>query len=287
MMLLAPFYDRQGRFSPLKTSVFVGVLLPAFWLAYQGMNDQLGAKPITAALHETGIWALRLLLAALAITPIRLITRQNRLIAVRRMLGVGALAYALLHFGLYTVQMKLDFGIIAREIALRFYLTIGFVSLLAMMAMGATSTDAAVRRLGSARWGRLHKLVFPLTVLALLHAYIQAKIDVSQEVVMSGIFLALVGVRLLRGRFAFSAVNLSFLALSVALAALAIEYAWYALATGVPAARILAANFDYDLAPRPALLVLMFAASLPILSFAFRLYEERATPRLNRNERRS
>ena len=283
MTLVAPFYDRQGRFSPLKTLVFISIVLPAFWLVYLGITDQLGAKPLTAALHETGTWALRFLLAALAITPLRLITRQNRLLAVRRILGVSALAYALIHFGLYTVQMKLDLGIVVREIASRFYLTIGFVSLLAMLAMGVTSTDSAVKRLGTARWARLHKLIFPLTVLALWHAFIQAKIDVSEVVVMSGVFLALIGVRLMRGRFAYNATTLCFLAVLVACLALVIEYAWYALATGVPAMRILVANFDYDLLPRPAFLVLVIAALLPILSFAFRMRDERATPRINLN----
>lgn len=257
-------FDRQGRFMPLKAAVLAGVVAPALWLGYALVADTLGPKPIEALLHETGLWSLRLLLLTLAITPFRLITGWGKLLSVRRILGVSALAYLLGHFALYVVDQKFDLAKIASEIALRFYLTIGFVALLAMLALGITSFDAAIRRMGALRWNRLHRLIYPLSVLALWHAALQAKLKVNEPLVMAGIFVALMLVRVMRGRVALTLWPLLGLALLMAPLTAGLEYLWYALATTIPAERVFWVNFSLALAPRPALLTGMIVLALPL-----------------------
>lgn len=274
--MMIPWRNRKGEFSPLKALLFLACLLPGLWISWKLGTNQMGPKPVNAALHETGTWAVRLLLVTLTITPLRAISGQNRLIIVRRMLGLAALSYTLIHFGLYIVDQKFNLITVAREIVLRIYLTIGFLSMAAMIALGVTSTDGMIRKLGGARWNQLHRLMYPLTVLALIHAFMQAKIDVSEEVVMSGIFLILMGVRLCRPRMDLTPFRLFGLAMAGACSAMIVEFFWYALATGVPAMRVLAANFNPDLAPRPALIVALFGLALPLIAW----FQSRASRKL-------
>jgi methionine sulfoxide reductase heme-binding subunit len=273
------WHDRKGQFSPLKAATLAALCAPALWMLYRLGMGQMSGKPLNALLHETGLWALRLLLVTLAVTPFRSITGYNRLILVRRMLGLGALAYATVHFSLYIVDQNGILSKVAAEIVARFYLAIGFAALVAMAALGATSTDGAIRRLGALWWNRLHWLIYPLTLLALWHGALQSKIGVDQHVVMAGVFLALMGVRLLRKRIDLSALPLLVLAAAAAIAAAFIEFLWYHFATGLPAARILAANLDPALLPRPSAIVALIALSLPLAAIIFqRLPRGRASP---------
>ncbi|MGL4324389.1 MAG: sulfite oxidase heme-binding subunit YedZ [Beijerinckiaceae bacterium] len=260
-----PWRDRKGRLSWLKSLTLLALWLPLAWLLWRFWTGDLGAKPVTEALHFTGLWSVRLLLITLAITPLRLITGWGKILQIRRMAGVGAFAYALLHLALYALDQNGDIGRIAAEIVSRFYLTIGFVALAAMTALAATSFDRAIRQLGAARWQTLHSLIYPLTALAIFHAFLQAKINVSEPVVLAGVFLALMGVRALRRRVALTLPVLTALAIAAAAAAVLLEYAWYALATKLPAVRIAAANWDWDAQPRPAAIVLLIALALPLL----------------------
>lgn len=271
--------DRKGQFSPLKAITLALVCLPALWLAIQNSLGGLGAKPIEVALHETGLWATRLLLVTLLITPFRLITGQNQALLVRRMIGVAALAYTLIHFALYIVDQRFDLIKVASEIVLRFYLTIGAISLIAMVALGATSTDGMIRRMGAQAWNRLHLLVYPLTLLGLWHGALQSKINISEAAVMTGLFLALMGVRAMRRRFRMTVLPLLGLAVVAALVTAGLEAAWYGLATGIPPERILAANLMIDLQPRPALVVGMIASSLPLLALLARWLPGARPPR--------
>jgi sulfoxide reductase heme-binding subunit YedZ len=263
--------DRQGRFSWIKAAALAVAIVPALWMAYKLGAGKMGVKPIEAAIHQTGTWCLRFLLLTLAVTPARIITGWNRLIAARRILGVASLCYALAHVGFYTYDQKLDLVRVVIEIALRFYLTIGFVALAALVALGLTSRDAAVKRLGAATWQKLHRLVYPATALGIFHGFLQAKIDVSPDVVLAGRFLALVGVRLMRGRIAIHTGSLLALALAAALAAGVLELLWYALATGVNWRRVFDANFMMALQPRPALEVFAIALALPALALVARI----------------
>ncbi len=262
--------DRKGQFSPLKAVTLAALLLPALYLSYKLALGQLGGKPVNALLHQTGLWCLRILLVTLACTPVRIIGGLNRVILVRRMLGVGALCYGLVHFSLYIIDQGFDLVRVVSEIALRFYLTIGFLSLFAMSLLGITSTDGWVKKLGAVWWNRLHWLVYPLTVLALWHGALQSKINVDEAVIMTGVLIALLGVRLMRRRVPITWLTLTGLVLVSAIAAALVEYAWYKLGTGLPAERILSANLTLAAQPRPAAYVALITLALPVLAIVAR-----------------
>src|SRR5512133_1130177 len=149
--------ERSGRWSPVKVVAFVAAVLPALWIAYQAAADELGARPVTEAIHQAGDWALRFLLITLAITPARIL-HYPRVILARRTLGVASAGYAVLHFSLYVLDQHFDLFKVASEIVLRIYLTIGALALAGLIALASTSTDAAISRVGSARWNLLHRL---------------------------------------------------------------------------------------------------------------------------------
>ena len=111
-----PWLERSGRLSWLKLVVFVLLFTPGLWIAVALQAGWLGPKPVTEAIHGTGEWAVRFLLISLAVTPLRRVARLNRLILVRRMLGLAALAYALIHFVLYIVSLNFHLAQVAREI---------------------------------------------------------------------------------------------------------------------------------------------------------------------------
>jgi methionine sulfoxide reductase heme-binding subunit len=252
-----PWNDRAGRFSPLKASVLVLVSLPMLWLVYRAVFLGLGARPITEAIHRVGDWTVYLLLITLAVTPARRLFDLPRLILVRRIIGLSALTYILAHFLLYNLDANFNLIFVGKEIALRFYLTIGFVALLGLIALGVTSTDGMVRRLGGARWNRLHRLIYYITPLAILHFYIQSKVDVSQPVIMSGFYFWLIGYRIM-ACYGYKEGLVPLFLLSVAATALTVivEAIWYEVATGIGGARVLAANLGLDFGVRPAMWVL-------------------------------
>ncbi|MFN3853894.1 MAG: sulfite oxidase heme-binding subunit YedZ [Phreatobacter sp.] len=277
---MLPWNDRAGTLSWLKLTVFVGVLAPGLWLAAQAATGTLGSKPITAAIHQSGDWAVRFLLLGLLVTPLRHVADWPRLILVRRMIGIAALAYALLHLVFYVVEQAFDLARVASEIVLRVYLTIGFFALLGLVALGATSTDGMIRRLGGARWNRLHSLVYPITALAILHFFLQTRLDVSEPVLMLGFFLWLMGFRLMR-RLAVPVAPLPLVGLGLAAALLAAlgEAGWYAARTGVDASRVLAANLDPAFGIRPALWILAAGLVLAALNGGRRRVGRGARPR--------
>lgn len=261
-----PWLDRAGRLSPLKLAAFLLCVAPAAYFAGAYALNALGPKPITALIHGTGEWTIRFLLASLAVTPLRRVANWPKLINLRRMLGVTAAAYALAHLGLYVVDQNLDLAKVVSEIALRFYLTIGFVALLGLIALGATSTDAAIRKMGPA-WQRLHRIVFVIGTLGLLHYFLQSKIDVSDPVFWTGLFGLLMGWRLMqRFRLPMRPWSLLLLALAAGLSTAGIEAAWYGVRSGIPADLVLGANLDFSDVIRPAWWVLAVGLSLPALA---------------------
>jgi len=252
----APWTDRRGQLSWLRLAVFAGLLLPAAKIFYDLATGPVLAEPYEAALHAAGDWTVRLLLLTLAITPLRRIFAWNRIAGARRMIGVSVLAYALLHLGLYAAEEQWNLAKVASEIVQRIYLTIGFTALLGLSLLGATSFDAAIRKLGRG-WQRLHSVVYGIGVLALVHFFLQSKSDVTEPTLMAGLFLLLMVYRL-AVKIRFDLANPLVLTACAVLAAAGtagIEYAWYALATGIPAERVFAANFDVATAIRPAVWV--------------------------------
>jgi sulfoxide reductase heme-binding subunit YedZ len=240
-----PWNDRQGRFSALRASCFALVLVPALILVWQAWSHQLGSKPWTQAVHDTGTWALRILVITLAVTPLRRILDWNKLIGIRRMLGLSAMAYALGHLALYCIDLAFDWGLILSEIVKRFYLVVGITALIGLVVLGVTSTDGMIRRLGSGRWQRLHNVVYAIAGLGLFHFALQSKIDVTQPVLLSGLFALLLAYRgLNRLKIPLSFSSLALTALGVGLATALAETAWYAFATGASAWLIFQANAD-------------------------------------------
>ena len=126
---MTPLTDRSGRLSPLKIAVLVAALFPAIWIGSSFAVGSLGPLPFDTAISETGKWAIRLLLLSLLITPLLRAYNRPRLIIVRRMIGLAALAYGLLHFCVYVADQGFHLGHVFSEIAHRIYLTIGFVAL--------------------------------------------------------------------------------------------------------------------------------------------------------------
>jgi methionine sulfoxide reductase heme-binding subunit len=248
-----PWLDRSGRLSALKMTVFVALLVPGLWIALQWQQGWLMPKPVTEAIHQTGDWAVRFLLLSLLVTPLRRAANWGKLILVRRMLGLAALAYVVIHFLLYTLDQHFDLVHVASEIALRVYLTIGFTALLGLIVLGSTSTDAMIKRLGAKRWQTLHQFVYAITVVALIHFLLQSKIDVTQAILMIGLFIVLMGCRLVvKAGFQLRALELAIVAVVGALLTAVIEASWYGLATGIPGMRVFAANLDFELVIRPA-----------------------------------
>ncbi len=282
--LLSPWTDRTGRFSFLKTGTFILVCIPAILVAIALWRNELGPLPYKEALHRIGDWTVRFLVATLALTPLQRILMWPRLALIRRMLGVTAFTYALTHFALYVVNEKFDLVFVATEIVKRIYLTIGFTALIGLSLLAATSTDSALRKLGR-NWKRLHMIVYAIAVLALLHYFMQSKIDVSQATLWSGFFLLLMIYRAaVKLRFALTPLTLAACAVVGGLLTALTEFTWYGLATGVDPVRVLKANLAFAYGLRPASIVLLVGlavALIPWIKQAYDLASARLSPARN------
>ncbi|MEK1852935.1 MAG: protein-methionine-sulfoxide reductase heme-binding subunit MsrQ [Phyllobacterium sp.] len=260
-----PWNDRAGKLSVIKVVALGTAFMPLVLIIAGHKANILGPRPITQAIHETGDWAIRFLLISLAVTPVRNITRWSKLVLIRRILGLTALAYAALHFSLYIVDQNFNLLRVASEIWLRVYLLIGFTTLLGLTALGVTSTDAMIRRMGQ-NWNRLHKLAYPLAALGVLHFFMQSKADVTEATLMAGFLIALLFYRSAHSHnFKLSSVRtLIGIAVLAALGTALVEYAWFALATRIPPTRVLFANISFSYSIRPMWWVLG-AALVPAL----------------------
>jgi methionine sulfoxide reductase heme-binding subunit len=257
-----PWNDYSGRLSPLKLSVFIALFLPVSWTLFETITGTLGARPLTEAIHQQGLWTIRLILIALAITPMKAILLWQRLILVRRMVGVAAFAYVLLHFSLYIADENFNLVTVASEIARRIYLTIGFAALCGLAVLAATSTDKMVRRLGR-KWQTLHRLVYVICMLGLIHYSMQSKLEQWEPTIADGIFVWLMGYRLLAWKFAVRGrLPLGWVAgLGVVATVLTGfgEAIYFHLAFHAPIERVLQADFSLQTGIRPAVIVFAFS----------------------------
>jgi sulfoxide reductase heme-binding subunit YedZ len=156
----------------------------------------LGANPVEALIEETGIWALRLLLVTLLVTPAARVLPQLELPRLRRMLGLFAFSYAFAHFVCYAViDQGLSVAFIVEDVIERPFITVGFTALLLLVPLAATSNRASMRRLGR-RWKSLHGLAYPIALLGCWHFYWQVKADIREPLVYFAIWLLLMIVRL-------------------------------------------------------------------------------------------
>jgi sulfoxide reductase heme-binding subunit YedZ len=190
-----------------KPLAFLAGLGPAALLAAGALGlfgAGLGADPVDELLHATGKTALNFLFLTLLVTPLRQVAGWPHLIRLRRMLGLFAFSYACAHFAVYVlIDRGLDFASILTDIAERPYITVGFAALVLLVPLATTSTNGMMRRLGR-RWQQLHRLVYPIAALAVLHYYWQVKRDVREPLVYAAVLAGLLGYRYLRRRRATS-----------------------------------------------------------------------------------
>jgi len=184
-------------FRLVKFTLFVACLIPLSQLAYNYYSDNLTANPIEYITRFTGSWTLFILLASLAVTPLRRMTGWNELIKFRRMLGLFGFFYATLHFSTYMVlDLFFDFAAIGKDILKRPYITVGFTALVLMIPLVATSNASMIRRLGK-RWQQLHYLAYLIAGLGVVHFYWLVKSDIRRPVQYGSTLALLLGYRLI------------------------------------------------------------------------------------------
>ena len=178
----------------LKSALFVLCLVPLGRLVWLGTHRGLGANPIEYITHSTGWWTLTFLLITLSVTPLRRLTGWNWLLRLRRMLGLFAFFYVCLHFVTYIwLDQFFDWHSMVKDIAKRPFITVGFTAFLLLIPLAATSTNRMVKRLGARRWQRLHRMVYIIATLGVLHFWWLVKKDIREPL----LFGALLGLLLL------------------------------------------------------------------------------------------
>ena len=182
----------------LKAFLFIAALLPLSYLVAGAFffPDWLGANPAEYITRSLGDWTLRLLLLTLAITPLRRITGRTWLLRLRRMLGLFTFFYALLHLSSYvSFDHVFDVGEILKDIVKRPFITVGFTCFVLIIPLALTSTNAMVRRLGAKRWQALHRLVYVIAPLAVLHFWWMVKRDLTEPIIYALLLGVLLGYR--------------------------------------------------------------------------------------------
>jgi sulfoxide reductase heme-binding subunit YedZ len=270
MRMRLPWLDRRGRFSALKATTLALLMAPGWVAAIRYLANDLGARPLNEAIHVTGLWAVRLLLLSLFVTTIRQILRLPQLVVVRRMIGVAAFAYAASHLMLYAADQAFDLAKVGAEIVLRLYLTIGFAAFLLLAALAITSTDGMVRRLGGKRWQALHRAAYAAALLAVIHYFMQSKLDVAEATMVAGFGVWLMSHRLVAWTAgtggAASLASIALLGtLAAALTALG-EAAYFHLLTGAAMSRVLRADLSLATGWRPGQLVMLAGVAVFVVA---------------------
>lgn len=193
-MAAGPARGRSAE-TAFRVAVWIAALLPFLLLAGRAATDGLGADPIEEVTHQTGFAALALLMATLAVTPLRRVTGWNPVIKVRRPLGLFAFFYAVLHFATYLFDQYFSWEYILEDILERPYVTVGFTALVLMVPLALTSTRGAIRRLGK-RWVTLHRLVYLSAALGVLHFFWLVKADLREPLAFAAVLALLMAFRL-------------------------------------------------------------------------------------------
>jgi len=182
----------------VKVALFALCLIPFARLAWLGTHRGLGANPIEYITRSTGWWTLSFLLITLSVTPLRRLTGWNWLLRLRRMLGLFAFFYVSLHFTTYIwLDQFFDWQSMLKDIAKRPFITVGFTAFLLLIPLAATSTNAMVRRLGAKRWQRLHRAVYVIATLGVLHFWWLVKKDIREPLIFATLLGLLFLIRLL------------------------------------------------------------------------------------------
>ena len=181
-----------------KPVLFALALLPFVWLVFAAFTDKLGANPAEALVRSTGDWTLRMLCVVLAVTPLRVIGKLSGLARLRRMLGLFVYFYVCLHLFSYAwFDMGLDVEDIAKDIAKRPFILVGFSAFVLLTPLAATSFNRAIKFLGAKRWQALHTLVYAVAALAILHFFWMraGKNNFAEVAVYAGVLTVLLGWR--------------------------------------------------------------------------------------------
>lgn len=184
-----------------KPAVWLLALMPLAWLVWRAVNQDLGPNPAEAMNRFLGDWALRFLLFALAVTPVRLVTGNTTVVRFRRLLGLFAFFYVALHLSSYVaVDQFFDWAAIWNDIVKRTYITLGMAGFVILLALAATSTKGMIKRLGGRNWNRLHKGVYVAGVLGVIHFIMMRKGFQLEPLIYAGILGILLLSRLLPAR---------------------------------------------------------------------------------------
>ena len=183
-------------FPQLKAALFLASLIPLIRLSWYGYSSQLGANPIEFITRSLGTWTLVFLLITLSITPLRKLSGWSWLIKLRRMAGLFAFFYALLHFITYIwLDQFFDLNSIYKDVIKRPFITIGFTAFVLLIPLAVTSTNAMMKKLGGKRWQMLHRLIYPIAIFAVLHYWWLVKKDITQPLIYAAVLATLLGYR--------------------------------------------------------------------------------------------
>jgi sulfoxide reductase heme-binding subunit YedZ len=184
-------------FSQLKAALFLASLYPLLrllWFAYAG---QLGANPIEFITRSLGTWTLVFLLITLSVTPLRHLSGWSWLVKLRRMAGLYAFFYALLHFITYIwLDQFFDLTSIYKDVIKRPFITVGFTAFILLIPLAATSTNAMMKKLGGKHWQQLHRLIYPIAIFAVLHYWWLVKKDITQPLIYAAVLALLLVYRI-------------------------------------------------------------------------------------------
>jgi sulfoxide reductase heme-binding subunit YedZ len=182
----------------VKPVLFVACLVPLAGLIWDGINENLGANPVETIRLFTGDWTLRFLLITLGVTPLRRLTGWNAIVRVRRMLGLFAFFYAALHVISYVwLDQFFMWDLIIEDVYKRPYITVGFAAFMLLLPLALTSTSGMVRRLGGKHWQSLHRLVYVIAILGVVHFWWLVKSDIRQPLIYATVLALLLGYRLI------------------------------------------------------------------------------------------
>lgn len=188
-------------FTQLKAVLFLASLIPLIRLSWYGYSDQLGANPIEFITRSLGTWTLVFLLITLSITPLRNLSGWSWLIRLRRMAGLFAFFYALLHFITYIwLDQFFDFSSIYKDVIKRPFITIGFAAFILLIPLAVTSTNAMIKRIGGKRWLLLHRLIYLIAIFGVLHYWWLVKKDITQPIIYAAVLAILLGYRVIKKR---------------------------------------------------------------------------------------
>jgi sulfoxide reductase heme-binding subunit YedZ len=187
--------SRRGRIA-LKVGVWGACLTPLAVLLWRAWTDDLGANPISFITNWLGDWTFRILLAALALTPLRIVTGMAWQMSLRRLLGLFAFFYASVHFSVWILlDHFFNWRQMGADIVKRPYVTVGMLALTCLVPLAATSTTGMIKRLGPANWKRLHRLVYVVAMCAALHFLWLAKVGRTDQYIYAALVALLLGVR--------------------------------------------------------------------------------------------